>query len=136
MSDHSDHELVIVIPYRELCDELMRDNPNLSGHISSLYPNLEEEQLSKILQELNKRFIPHYRKKLKDVSYNKTRFVQRNTANNWLKGEFIITLLACQTDKTKLPNNNTNSGGRPVKSVIECGYKARQYKIKKVFPRT
>lgn len=101
----------------------MDRNCSLEQHLKEKYI-LPDDQIRKIVEEISKRFLPHFNQKFKSAYQSKAKFLEKY--NHWLKGEFIVNLES--SEKSSNSSLNT-SRGRPEKPFEECSERAKRYKI-------
>lgn len=111
----------VKISYRALCEELLKKDADVGSLTQALFPELQEDDVSEIVHQVSRRFVPNFKRRLKDASFNKSRFLGQN--KEWLDGEFVgVIEEACHSGEV-------NKGGRPIKSFKECSTKAQKYKV-------
>ncbi|BES91384.1 Hypothetical protein NTJ_04193 [Nesidiocoris tenuis] len=88
-----------------------------------MYPHMNEESMSLAVDAVNKRFLPHFIKKKREVDSSKSKFYKRYA--KWLEGEFTLDLGTSSVDSC----SECDVGGRPVKHFSECGKRAQYYKV-------
>lgn len=114
------------IPYTDLV-EVFFESKSIEGYLIERYEDLQEDHLSLIAGEINRRFKPHFTQKLKSVHYSKRDF--RIKYLQWLNNEFLLEIPdLCKTYTSELCNRS----GRPRKSFEDCGPKAQTYKIREI----
>lgn len=102
------------ITYQALVTELLRYNRDISclkPLISTSSPNLSENCLDKILQEIGKRFLPQLNLRWNTVQRSKKRFYQKY--DSWSQGIFEVKLKAANSISAESSNYLV---GRPRKS--------------------
>lgn len=115
----------VKIKYRELC-ECIWNNTKWDVFLRQKY-ELDEHNVSLIIETLNKSFLPHFNKRLKDVSRDRNKF--KNKYAEWMDHECIFSL--CDPERPE-PRPEPTEGriGRPSKSFNECGDRSKRNKIR------
>lgn len=113
----------IKIKYADLC-EVLFSNGSVETFVSEKYCLECDDLLTSICGAIKKRFLPHYKQKLKTVNFNRDKF--KNKFFEWMKGEFIFTLPDNQTDC----ESQLRKPGRPTKGFDQCCERSRRSKVR------
>lgn len=114
------------IPYNVLCEVLFDRDNSLERFLQEQF-SLQDDQILKIVSEINKKFVPHFNQKLKSVHRIRTKF--REKYSRWMEGMFTVNLSG-NLENRALSSNR--SGGRPKKAFEECSNRAKRYKIEEL----
>lgn len=113
------------ISYQELVTELLRFGRNidcLQSYLRKSFPNLVESNIEKVLQDINKRFLPQLNVRWNKVQRSKKKFYDKYSG--WLENNFRVEF--------EVHNFNfarpLKSVGRPRKNFDECCDRAKRYK--------
>lgn len=116
----------LVIPYNNLCEVLLDRNKSLEQFLHEKYA-LQDDEICKVVSEINKRFLPHFNQRLKSVHRIRTKFFEKYS--QWIKGMFVVNLSGTLGERNP---SLTKSGGRPKKTFEECCDRAKRYKIQEL----
>ena len=101
------------IEYSVLCDVFFDRSRSLKWVLCETYPTLENNQMCKIISDINKRFLPHFNVKLKLAQRNRRQFNKKYGV--WLKNVFTVNFTGVNLE----PPGPSNHTGRPRKSFCE-----------------
>lgn len=120
-----------VVPY-VLCKVFFDRNNSLEQFLHENY-SLQDDQISKIISEINKRFL-HFNQRFKSVYRIKTKFLEK--CSHWMESVFVVNL--CNDVESPSSNNNgdkpkKNSGDRSKKNFEDCCDRAKRYKLRNTY---
>lgn len=115
-----------LIPYNVLCKVLFDHNNSLEQFLHEKY-SLQDDQICKIVSQINKRFLPHFNQRFKSVHRIRTKFLEKYS--HWMEGVFVVNLSGDLENRSPPLNR---SGGKPMKTFEECCNRAKRYKIQEV----
>lgn len=110
----------VTIKYRELI-ECIWNNITWDVFLRQKF-ELDEENIPIIIQTLNKSFLPHFNKKMKDVNRDRGKFRKKFCV--WMDNEYVFNTR--DSDPKRVVSNGCV--GRPSKSFDECKERSRRSK--------
>ena len=80
------------VPYKNLCDVFFSVNKSFEDYLRENYPVFEEDQINKIVGDINKTFFPQLNLRLRSVHRIRTKFNKKYC--DWLQGVFVVNLIS------------------------------------------
>ena len=113
------------VQYKDLCDVFFSVNKSFEDYLRENYPVFEDDQINKIVGEINKRFLPQLNLRLRSVHRIRTKLNKKYC--DWLQGVFVVNFISGDLEAVDL---SANREGRLRKNFEDCCDRAKKYKVR------